>query len=67
VEHRRHEGVVHDVQRWYRRPQALVEMANDEQLPLQWAEAVVVPPSRRPSGPMQTIPRQTPAPVATGM
>jgi hypothetical protein len=42
-------------------------MANDEQLPLQWAEAVVVPPSRRPSGPMQTIPRQTPAPVATGM
>ncbi|KAL5663535.1 hypothetical protein ACJX0J_023643, partial [Zea mays] len=42
-------------------------MANDEQLPLQWAEAVVVPPNRHPLGPMQTIPHQTPAPVATGM
>uniref|UniRef100_A0A804PXH2 Uncharacterized protein n=1 Tax=Zea mays TaxID=4577 RepID=A0A804PXH2_MAIZE len=39
-------------------------MANDEQLPLQWAE---VPPNRRPWGPMQMIPRQTPALVATGM
>jgi hypothetical protein len=42
-------------------------MVNDEQLPLQWAEAVVVPPNPHPWGPMQTIPRQTPAPVATGM
>ena len=42
-------------------------MANDEQLPLQWAEAVVVLPNRHPWGPMQTILRQTPAPVATGM
>jgi hypothetical protein len=42
-------------------------MANDEQLPLQWAEAVVVLPSRHPLGPMQTIPHQTPAPVAMGM
>jgi hypothetical protein len=42
-------------------------MANDEQLPLQWAEVVVVPPNQHPWGPMQTIPRQIPAPVATGM
>jgi hypothetical protein len=42
-------------------------MANDEQLPLQWAEGVVVLPNRHPWGPMQTILRQTPAPVATGM
>jgi hypothetical protein len=60
-------GAVHDGQQWSRRPQALVEMANDEQLPLQWVGAVVVPPSQHPWGSMQTIPRQTPAPVATEM
>jgi hypothetical protein len=42
-------------------------MANDEQLPLQWVEAVVVPPNRHPWGAMQKIPHQTPAPVARGM
>jgi hypothetical protein len=42
-------------------------MVNDEQLPLQWAEAVVGPPSRRPWERMQTTLRQPPAPVVTGM
>jgi hypothetical protein len=65
AERRLREEAAHDRQWWSQRPPMSAELGNEDQLPLQWVEEAVVPPDRRPSVQLPTIPRHPSASVVT--